>query len=158
MSIKFYYIDQNYLASLSALDSRIYLKSNRPYIGIIFKIADLHFFAPLSSPKPKHARLKKPSVYKMHESNDPNKPLGIININNMIPVPLDKVSLVDMTQVDRKYYWILQAQLRFIKSNQDDIKSCAETLYYKAKAGHPISAYCLDFQKLEDYCKSIKTD
>lgn len=32
-------------------------KENRPYVGVLFKVNDCNYFAPLSSPKEKHKRM-----------------------------------------------------------------------------------------------------
>jgi len=49
-------IDDDYINRLSNFDNRVSYnkKSTRPYVGILFKIESIPYFAPLSSPKPKH--------------------------------------------------------------------------------------------------------
>lgn len=55
--------------------------SGRKYIGVVFEINKFSYFAPLSSFKPKHKKMK--------ESVDfiKIKDYAVIDINNMIPVP-----------------------------------------------------------------------
>ena len=79
-------IDKNYCDYLRKYDSKVPYnfdkKQNRPFVGVLFKINNVSYFAPLSSPKPKHL--------KMHNAIDflkiDNGNLGAINFNNMIPV------------------------------------------------------------------------
>ena len=158
MTLKFYYIDNEYIDALHEIEPKVYPsnKAGRPYIGIILKIHDVHYFAPMSSPKEKHAKLKKPVVYKINNLSDSNDKLGVIQINNMIPVPLSKLTEVkfsDITNADYKN--LLQKQYIVLKVKKKEIEKTGEELYLKAKAGHPISRVCNDFRKLEEYYSSL---
>lgn len=55
-------IDHEYCDYLRKYDSRVSynagLKELRPFVGILFRIGDMEYYAPLSSPKAKHANLK----------------------------------------------------------------------------------------------------
>ena len=61
-SLKLVKIDADYCNFLRKFDSKVPynydVKSLRPFIGVLFTISDLMYFAPLSSPKPKHLKLK----------------------------------------------------------------------------------------------------
>ena len=86
--LKIYYLDENYINYLRKFDSRVAYnkKMTRPYIGVVYTLNGLNYFAPLSSPKPKHLKMsdKAIDIFKIR-----NGELGIININNMInPSPL----------------------------------------------------------------------
>lgn len=51
----------------------------QPFIGIVFNIGEILYFAPLTSPKPKFKKLNnKIDFYKLK-----NGELGAINFNNM---------------------------------------------------------------------------
>ena len=81
---KLYFITltSNYLKYSGIYENKVSLKANRPFIGIVFKINNKEHFAPLSSPKEKHKRMKTNiDFFKIDKGN-----LGIINFNNMIPV------------------------------------------------------------------------
>ena len=54
-------------------------KELRPFIGVLFTIDSLMYFAPLSSPKPKHQKLKS----KLDFLKIDNGKLGVINFNNI---------------------------------------------------------------------------
>ena len=47
----------NYLKQFSK-DVKENKNASRPYVGIILKVKDQYYFAPLASPKPKHKTMK----------------------------------------------------------------------------------------------------
>ena len=51
-------VDEDYCNFLRKFDNKVAYnydyKKNRPFVGVLFKINDCKYFAPLSSPKPKH--------------------------------------------------------------------------------------------------------
>ena len=59
-TLKIYYIDNNYINYLRKFDNRVaYNKSKaRPYVGVVYTFNNQTYFAPLSSPKPKHLTMK----------------------------------------------------------------------------------------------------
>ncbi|MFV5348953.1 type III toxin-antitoxin system ToxN/AbiQ family toxin [Acinetobacter soli] len=158
MSLKFYYINNDYIDALHNIEPKVYpsTKAGRPYIGIVLKIHDIHYFAPMTSPKEKHSKLRRPVVYKVNSLSDPNDKLGVIQINNMIPVPLSKLTEVVFNDIrDVQYKKLLQKQYIVLKVNRKEIEDTAEELYLKAKAGHPLHRVCNDFRKLEEYYNSL---
>lgn len=125
------------------------------YIGVVLYINGYEYFAPLSSFKPKH--------YKMKESLDflKIKEYAVINLNNMFPVPSELCTYVDINaQRNPKYKALLLAEYRVIKSIQDKIRKNAKTLYHlKIKEGETtaLAKRCNDFLLLEKACKEYKT-
>ena len=68
-------------------------KELRPFIGILFEIDTCKYFAPLSSPKPKHRKMKNMiDFFKIKDGE-----LDAVNFNNMIPV-------TDKNILDSKLY------------------------------------------------------
>lgn len=62
--IRFYTVDYNYLKYLYSIDSEVQFsneynssKHPKPFLGILIFINDIKYSIPLSSAKPKHARL-----------------------------------------------------------------------------------------------------
>ena len=55
-------LDTKYCDYLREFDNKVPYNYNekelRPFVGVLFKIDKLMYFAPLSSPKPKHLKLK----------------------------------------------------------------------------------------------------
>ena len=46
-------------------------KAMRPYVGVVYTYNDLNYFAPLSSPKPKHLKMSEKAidVFKIDKGN-----------------------------------------------------------------------------------------
>lgn len=91
------------------------LKELRPFIGVLFKINDCEYFAPLSSPKIKHKKLKN-TLDLIKIKNDK---YGVINFNNMIPVYEKVYSVFDLNNkpidtTEIKKFELLNNQLRWI--------------------------------------------
>ena len=85
-NLKIVKVDSTYCDYLRKFDNKVVYNKNkkelRPFIGILFRIDDLEYFAPLTSPKPKHKKMKnKLDFFKIK-----NGELGAVNFNNMIPV------------------------------------------------------------------------
>ena len=133
-------------------------KSSRPFVGIIFSIMDFTYYAPLTSPKPKH----------LHMSNQidflkiNNGILGAINFNNMIPVndfSIKEISMrmdEDDTQDLVMYKQLLMNQLSWCNSHRDSILKQAEKLYnliVNDKAWKSLSDRCCNFSEGEKRCK-----
>ena len=69
-------------------------KELKPFVGILFNIGNCEYFAPLSSPKPKHSRLTNTlDLIKMD-----NGKLGVINFNNMIPVNKSNYNIIGLNE------------------------------------------------------------
>ena len=91
-------VNTNYCDYLRKFDSRVAYNMNekeiRPFIGILFKIEDCEYFAPLSSPKSKHKKMKNTIDFLKIKNGE----LGAVNFNNMIPVKSDYYSIIDLNQ------------------------------------------------------------
>ena len=66
-SFKIVKIDSKYCDYLRKFDDKVPYnagsKELRPFIGVLFMVEDIQYFAPLSSPKPKHKLLKNGESY-----------------------------------------------------------------------------------------------
>ncbi|MBO4601178.1 MAG: type III toxin-antitoxin system ToxN/AbiQ family toxin [Bacilli bacterium] len=153
-------VDKNYCNFLRKFDEKVPYnfndKETRPYIGILFKIDSLMYFAPLSSPKLKHLSLKsKLDFLKIDGGN-----LGVINFNNMIPVSRKNITLIDLNNdnssiLDTKYLNLLKKQIMWLNRNSGKIYSRAEKLYEKYNRNllnESIRIRCCDFKLLEEKC------
>ena len=156
-NLKLYEIKENYITYLAAYEPHLFhnkkqeQKKGRKYIGVVFQINGLDYFAPLSSFKDKH-RL-------MNEGLDliKVKDYAVINLNNMFPVPLSETRYVDIrSEKDPHYRALLLAEYRFIKSIQEKIRKNAQNVYkIKIKDGtsSALAKRCNDFLVLEKACK-----
>ena len=156
--MKFYTVSDSYITFLRTFDTRVpYNNTNRPYIGIILQIGEIEYLAPLSSPKPKHDSFKdkNPTIHKLHEKNDTTKKLGIIHINNMIPVISTEIALVDFSTQQPRYRDLLIKQYDFIKANKANIVKKAYILHNaitnkKEPIFSKFNALCCDYSLLEN--------
>ena len=122
--MQLYHITDKYIDYLRTFDSTVpYNKQEtRPYVGVVIKIDDLEYYAPLSSPKPKHLKMKNSKdFYKIQ-----NGKLGAINFNNMIPVPNTELIQINiLKESDPKYRRLLQKQYYEIQHNASNISNYA---------------------------------
>ena len=81
-------VNSSYCDYLRKVDNKVVYNKNekelRPFVGILFQIESFEYFAPLSSPKPKHKEMKNTIDFLKIKDGQ----LGAINFNNMIPVSL----------------------------------------------------------------------
>ena len=127
-NLKIVKVDSTYCDYLRKFDNKVVYNKNkkelRPFIGILFRIDDLEYFAPLTSPKPKHKKMKN----KLDFLKIKNGELGAVNFNNMIPVDSSNYSLIDLNNknVDiekLKYQKLLKEQLDWLNSNYNQLKN-----------------------------------
>lgn len=159
-NINLYEVDEKYINYLLPIVPHLFQnkkqgqQNTRKYIGVILMVNGCEYFAPLSSYKDKHRRMK--------ESLDflKIKNYAVINLNNMFPVPKDVYKYVDITKErNPKYRALLINEYRYIKSIKDKIRKNAVTLYnHKNEKGNAtaLAKRCNDFVKLEKMCKEYK--
>jgi protein AbiQ len=126
--MKFYHVDDAYVAYLKTFEPKVSdnKQQSRPYVGIIIEIDNVFFYAPLSSPKPKHKKMKNSIDFRKINGGI----YGAININLMIPVPINLVYAIDFSQIsDQKYKRLLQNQYKCIKSDWSNVVNAANKLY-----------------------------
>lgn len=147
--MRIYIVKEDYINYLKKFDVNIRDNKNesRPYIGILLEVNGISYIAPLASPKEKHKTMKNNIDFIKLENGD----LGVINLNNMIPV--HKENIVELNFEERhnnKYSILLKKQLRFINSHENEIKNKANKLYKKVMSGKSfIAKRCVDFTLIE---------
>ncbi len=154
--LKFYHIDDDYIKYLYQFDIRVPFNKNnrRPYIGIILEINNITYFAPMFSPKQQHSKYKSNATYIKI-----GKDMGMIKLNNMIPVNKENLKYIDINKIeDKKYRNLLIQQNNFIQINTDKIRKMANKLYKFVtvdKKEFFVNISC-NFKMLEEKCKSYK--
>jgi protein AbiQ len=135
MRLSFYTADKDYCDFLRTKDPCVPytmdFKSNRPFVGVVLEINRINYYAPLTSPKPKHMTMKNQiDFYKINGGK-----WGAINFNNMIPIHenslrlIDIKNLPDITDEDMKYKNLLINQLSWCNANRTMILAKAKALY-----------------------------
>ncbi len=154
-------VDSDYCDYLRKFDSKVaynkFDKELRPFIGVLFKVNNCEYFAPLSSPKPKHLNMKNSlDFFKINKGE-----FGAVNFNNMIPVTKENYTLVDLDREtsnvsEMKYQSMLKEQLRWLNSNYEQVKNKSHklyTLFTEKKLPKNIMDRCCDFKLLESKCE-----
>ena len=153
-------VDSDYCDYLRQFDNKVaynkYEKELRPFIGILFEIDTCHYFAPLSSPKPKHRKMKNMiDFFKIKDGE-----LGAVNFNNMIPVTDKNYTLVDLnketlTIAELKYQKLLKEQLSWLNAHYRQVKNKSFRLYQlynSEKLPANMKSRCCNFKLLEEKC------
>lgn len=158
--LKIYYIDTNYINYLRKFDNRVaYNKSkSRPYVGVVYTFNNQTYFAPLSSPKPKHLTMNKNAldIFKINDGE-----LGIVNINNMIPSPISCLIEVLPLVKDKQYKNLVINQTAYLNKYKSDLMRMVKKFilqYNKNLLPKRIMDRCCDFKLLEGKCKEYEKE
>ena len=153
----FYEIDEKYIDFLSQFSEHLFHNAkvsqtySRKYVGILFEINGIKYFAPLSSFKPKHKRLSE--TVDFIKIGD----MAVINLNNMFPVPEIAYSLKNPnTEKNQQYRTLLNNEIRIIKRKTEQIINNAKAVYNHKMTNDgksKLSQRCNDFKLLEEKYK-----
>lgn len=159
-NIKLYEIDPHYVAYISQFSQHLFhnkqpgQQNERKYIGVVLTVNGMDYFAPLSSFKAKHQRMRETIDFIKI------KQYAVINLNNMFPVPSGLATYVDISkEKNPKYKSLLLAEYRAIKAIQDKIRKNANIVYkHRAENGDStkLGKRCNDFTRLEGACKEYR--
>ena len=155
--MKFYHITDDYISYLRGFDSHVSENKHesRPYVGVVIEIDSMKYYAPLTSPKPKHLTMKNGKDFRKINGGQ----YGAINFNNMIPVPDSALLLIDIAnEPDAKYKRLLQNQYQALIADLTEIENTARKLRELVlTADEKLSPYdlsvkgrCCDLKKLEE--------
>lgn len=155
MKLELYTVDKTYFDVLRTVDKKVpFVKENRPFLGMVLRVNDKNYFVPLASPKEKHKQMNNQiDIIKIQ-----NGELGVINFNNMIPIPISKCNKIEVTSLpDIKYQKLLKKQLNWCNRHQKEILASAQTLYqniyYSGYVNLNLRSRCCDFKRLEEKCR-----
>lgn len=166
--LKWYIASKEYINYLKVYDNKIeninYSSRLKPYLGIILFINNFNYYVPISSPKDKHYKMKEDIDFVKIVKKD--RIIGILNLNNMIPISDIDISILDYKKIDNYrefdnekekmlYISFLNLELKLINNKIEKIKENAIKLYNE-KLINPssrISKRCCDFRLLEEKCE-----
>lgn len=162
--LRLYRLSPLYARELHRADARVMScepaegKASRPLVGIVVVNGDRLYCIPLSSPKPKHFRMKADRDFSKIV-NRSGKLIGVLNFNNMVPVadavvdPVDLRPRQDERTEDRAYKELMRDQLEWCNANRDLIRRKAAKLYEivveRPDSAPRIVRRCCDFAVLE---------
>ena len=153
-------LDTKYCDYLRKFDDKVPYnygeKELRPFIGVLFRVNNCMYFAPLSSPKPKHLKIKSKLDFLKLDSGK----LGAINFNNMLPVTKKNIIKIDLnkeciTKEEEKYMKLLKSQLFWLNRNSEKLYGRSKKLYDKYINGtldKNTLKRCCNFKLLEEKC------
>ncbi len=126
----------------------------RPYVGIVIKIGEHDYYAPLESPKQNHKNLKRNvHIMKIDGGN-----YGLIAFSNMLPICSSELINFDINNESEFYRNILQRQFIFCNNNVQAIEEHAKNTYNKVvvEKSKFHTKVCCDFKLLEEKYKEYK--
>ena len=164
--LNFYYIDLKYIRNLSRADDNVMSvspqvgKEKRPFLGIIILIGGQKYCIPLDFIK----------IFD-HNSRHPeysSKIIGILNLNNMIPVNNSVISKVNLklnphdTPDKTKRKILMQKQLSWCRDHSDTIINRANKVHSLITdfpdKNRNLTKRCVDFNKLEHILAQYSDD
>ena len=142
-----YYIDLKYIRDLSHADDNVMSispqrgKQNRPFVGVVVLMNDRKYCIPLTSPKDKFKNKKSQVDFikvfdeDRRDTNSQFKLIGVLNINNMIPVDERYIKKVDLALHDadkpdiRAQKQLMQKQIKWCRDHIDTIENRVNKVY-----------------------------
>lgn len=130
----------------------------KPFFGELFRIDNLVFVTQVTSPKPRHLKLKESIDFrKIYQGG---RLISCVNLNYMFPVPDTELSILNYKDIDKyvsfqsekeksKYIQLLRYELSFI--NSLNLEKDAQDLYNRKQflPNDNVSLRCFDFKALE---------
>lgn len=152
-----YRIEDDYLDYLSNKESRIpqgkYNGKDRPFVGVVYTINNLEYFAPLSS-----QLHNKQSDFKVIIANEHK---ATVRFAYMFPVTKDCLIEIDFTEEykkDRKYTALLINEAQYINQHQEDIYKIASRTYeFNVTKRYGYDKFCCNFLLLEVLAKNYQS-
>lgn len=168
--LNLYSIDLKYIRDLTKADQHVMSvspqigKETRPFVGIVVVTDSKQYCIPITSPKAKFKNKSQIDFIKIFDEHNKNaqgapKLIGILNINNMIPVSENVIKKIDLSYSPlddhnmklRKD--LMQKEIRWCRNNMDTIHNRVGKVYklvtQTPEKNRRLTARCLDFLKLE---------
>ncbi len=100
-------------------------------LGVLFEVNDFKYFALLSSPKTKYLKMQDNVDFLKLKNGE----LGAVNFNNMLPVTLNNVIMIDLdskanVKKEELYRKMLKEQLYFLNRRRASLYRKASNLYF----------------------------
>lgn len=154
-----------YIRELSKVDDNVMSvspqinKGSRPFVGLVLMCNSNQYCIPLSSPKPKHYKMKNDKDFSRIIHRPTGKLIGVLNFNEMIPVDNSLIQKINIPKLmkgnskDRAYAELLKDELSWCQQNEESISNKANKLYRivteTPQKSRNLTRRCCDFKKLE---------
>ncbi len=134
----------------------------KPFFAPLFKVDELVYIAQVTSPKPRHYKMRNQMDFIKYYSED-GKLWGAINLNYMFPAPIEQVTPLTNKNIDTfknfeslqqksSYIKFLDLQLKSIEKLHIDDKAIALYKHCQAHPDDKITQRCFNFKNLELKC------
>ena len=130
--LKFYEVDGDYIQYIKKYgDEKIpnidYQKHKKFFCGVVLKINNFNYFAPVSS-----YNKKTHTTFLIKDKDKESKkyvPISSLRFSFMFPCPVEFLSLKDFAKEDEKYRILLRKELHYCNSNIERIEKLANVVY-----------------------------
>lgn len=170
--LDFYTVKMKYVRNLMNIDhqnimsvSSQHKKNKRVFVGIIVMVNKHKYCIPLSSveEKPKYREMSNNITFRKI-TNTSEEVIGVLNINNMIPVreeyliPFDMKIYPSDNEKQRNYKLHCMEELKWCREHEDEIVMLARELHRMVCDGLPFKKrkICPDYRLLEKECNKAK--
>lgn len=170
--IDFYTVKMKYVRNLMNIDNHNIMsvssqnrKNKRVFVGIIVMVDSHKYCIPLSSieGKSKYRKMADNITFRKITNTD-GKVIGVLNINNMIPVreeyliPFDMKIYTSDNKKQRDYKQHCMEELKWCREHEDEIVMLARELHRMVCDGIPFKKrkICPDYRLLEKECDKAK--
>lgn len=152
--LQFYYVDKKYADYLRKFDKQVpslnYDSHDKFFCGIVLKIGDIKYYAPISH----ETRKQQTNII----ITDKGVPISSIKFCFMIPVPNSEITKLDFREIaktDKAYADLLEAEYKFCKKNKTAIYNKAKSVYrIGSNEKHRLNYTCCKFKVLEKHMKA----
>jgi len=155
-NLKFYYVDTEYADFLrdkkfgdACVPFIDYPKRKKFFIGVIFRIDEFDYFAPISS----NTEINPASFAII----DKEKVIATIRTNFMFPVFNEVCYPLEISKIkDTRYRRLIEKEYRYVNKFREQIKGLAREIYLKRISGQIYigKIYVMNFKKLEKRSKN----
>ena len=170
--MKWKIVDEKYLDYLrNNFDKRIPYSNYgddkyKPFFGELFRVNDVSYLTQVSSPKQRHKQMKNALDFiKIYDLKNPNRILGVVNLNYMFPCKTSKLIDLDYKYIDlyrsfqnssqrSRYINLLKKEMQYIRTANIEAKAEYLYQYVNQNPDSYVSKRCLNFKQLEMACCS----
>lgn len=147
-SLNFYDIDINYINYLKNFEPKVpdikYNKHDKFMCGVVLKIDDIDYFAPISS----FCDKQRTNFIILNENG---RPISSIRFSFMLPAHQSLLKLRDFSKEDEKYRYLLLQEYKYCNKHKEEIYRKARYVYKRVISGYDkmMAKNCCNFKLLE---------
>ena len=147
--IAFYDVDSEYVDFLKTIDSKVpnikYDGNNKFVCGIVFKINNIEYYAPVS-----HMKIQQRTNMLIYKDEEP---ISSIRFSFMFPAFSDVLKMKDFSEIAKEnpqYANLLYTEYKYCITHEREIIKNAQKVYkIGCNKNHTLNYTCCDFKKLE---------